>query len=162
MDPELGAFELNSRHTRSVLHAIPDGAWDAAPGGSAAPLRAQLLHLALVRESICRCLANVDTAGLGAVFEGPEWRGGTAALAEAFEAHVARCRILLAGLRAEALDRPFHTRFGNRSTPRNYLRVMLVEEVHHRAQMTAVMRVLGLQPPPFPGKAWVELGVEQD
>ena len=38
---------------------------------------------------------------------------------------------------------------------------MLVEEVHHRAQMTAVMRVMGLEPPPFPGREWVELGVGQ-
>ena len=117
MDGARAAFDLNSRHTLAVIRAIPDPAWDAPPGGTAAPLRAQLLHLALVRESICRALADGDTAGLGATFEAPGWRGGTASLAGAFEAHAARCRDLLAQLGAADLDRPFRTRFGNWSTP---------------------------------------------
>ncbi len=162
MAAERAAFELNSGHTLAVIRAIPAEAWDRLPGGSAATLRAQLLHLALVRESICRALAGVDTAGLGATFEAPAWRGPGEDLAAAFEAHILRCLNLLAGLEASRLDTPFTTRFGNLSTPRNFLRSMLVEEVHHRAQMTAVMRLFGLVPPPFPGKAWVELGIPQN
>lgn len=160
LDAERAAFELNSAHTLAVIRAIPDPAWDSPPGGSAATLRHQLLHLALVRESICRCLAGVDTAGLGATFETAAWRGPGPGLPAAFEAHIARCRAHL-GTLAEDLDRPFTTPFGNLSTPRNYLRCMLVEEVHHRAQMTAMMRVMGLEPPPFPGQAWVELDLPQ-
>ena len=159
MDAERAAFELNSAHTLAVIRAIPAHAWDTPPGGTATTLRHQLLHLALVRESICRCLAGADTSGLGATFEATAWQGH--ALAAAFEAHVDRCRALLAALSAADLDRPFTTPFGNLSTPRNYLRCMLVEEVHHRAQMTAVMRVMDLEPPPFPGQAWVELDLPQ-
>ena len=120
-------------------------------------------HLALVRESICRCLAGESTAGLGATFDTEAWhRGGTIGLAEAFEAHSHRCRILLQRLEGTDLDRPFLTPFGNQSTPRNYLRMMLLEETHHRAQMSCLLRLSGLQPPDYPGQAWVELGIPQD
>jgi uncharacterized damage-inducible protein DinB len=159
---ELAAFELNSAHTLAVIRRIPAEAWDRRPGGSAATLRDQLLHLALVRESICRALAGVDTEGLGDTFEEADWRAPEADLSAAFEAHILRCLHLLATVDGTRLDAPFTTRFGNHSTPRNYLRSMLVEEVHHRAQMTVLMRVFGLEPPPFPGKGWVELGIPQN
>ncbi len=162
MAVEQAAFELNSAHTLSVIRLIPAGAWDRLPGGSAVTLRDQLLHLALVRESICCALAGKDTTGLGATFESPAWRAPGADLSAAFETHILRCLQCLAALDAARLDAPFITRFQNRSTPRNFLRAMLVEEVHHRAQMTGVMRLFGLEPPPFPGQAWVELGVPQN
>ena len=40
--------------------------------------------------------------------------------------------------------------------------VMLLEEQHHRAQMTLLLRLGGAEPPPYPGQAWVELGVDQE
>ncbi len=162
MEIQRAAFELNSRHTLEVIRLIPDEVWDRLPGGSAETLRHQLLHLALVRESICRQLAGEPTTGLGVTFEAPEWHNNTPPLAEAFEAHTSRCRHLLERVRDEDLDVPFTTRFGNRSTPRNFLRSMLIEEVHHRAQMTVLLRLFGIDPPTFPGKAWVELGINQE
>lgn len=163
MESLRGAFALNSTHTLAVIRAVPDADWDRPPGGSASPLRPQLLHLALVRESICRQVAQVPTEGLGATLETPDWiQGATAALAAAFEAHLARCEALLDRMDLTQLDAPFTTRFGNRSTARNLLRCMGVEEVHHRAQMTFTLRLFGIEPPPFPGQAWVELGISQD
>lgn len=160
MPRELEAvFDLATAHTTSMIAATPDAHWDQAPPGLKT-MREQLLHLALVRESICRQLAGESTTGLGAVFETPEWRGGTAELKDAFEAHAARCRELLDRLHGD-LDAPFTTPFGNRSTPRNYLRAMLLEEHHHRAQMSQLLRLAGLEPPPYPGQAWLELGVDQ-
>ena len=157
----LDAYDLASSHTVDVIAAIPDGLWDRAwPGVKT--LREQLLHIALVRESICRQLAGEATAGLGAVFEAEPWRGGTADLLLAFGAHAARCRGLLERLDRSRPGESFRTPFGNRSTPRNYLRMMLLEEHHHRAQMTQLLRLAGIEPPPYPGQAWVELGVEQD
>ena len=156
----LAAFNLASDHTAALVAATPDALWDR-PWPGLRTLRAQLLHLALVRESICRQLAGEPTAGLGAIFETAAWRGGTMELQEAFEAHAARCRDLLGRVRGD-LGAPFTTPFGNRSTPRNYLRVMLLEEHHHRAQMSQLLRLAGVEPPPYPGQAWVELGVEQD
>ncbi|MBS1766686.1 MAG: DinB family protein [Acidobacteria bacterium] len=154
-----GAFDLATAHTAAVLAATPDDHWDRTwPGLSTA--REQLLHLALVRESICRQLAGEPTTGLGAAFETPDWRGGTDALKDAFGAHAHRCRDLLGRLHGD-LDTPFTTPFGNRSTPRNYLRTMLLEEHHHRAQMSQLLRLAGLEPPPYPGQAWLELGVDQ-
>lgn len=161
MPEELGVFDLATAHTGAVIAATPDGLWDRTWPGLKG-LRDQLLHIALVRESICRQLAGEPTAGLGARFEEADWRGGTADLAGAFAAHAERCRGLLARLDGTDLDAPFTTPFGNRSTPRNYLRMMLLEEHHHRAQMTQVLRFAGLEPPPYPGRAWVELGVAQD
>ena len=157
----LAAFNLASAHTAALVAVTPEGLWDRAWPGLRT-LREQLAHLALVRESICRQLAGVPTAGLGAHFEAEAWRGGTAALQEAFDAHTARCRDLLARMDAVGLDASFTTPFGNRSTPGNYLRVMLLEEHHHRAQMSQLLRLAGLEPPPYPGQAWVELGVDQD
>jgi uncharacterized damage-inducible protein DinB len=156
VEAERAAFEVNTAHTAAVIAAVPPEFWDRPPGGSAATLRAQLLHLALVRESICHTLTGEDTASLGPRFEPEAWRDPLAA----FQAHAERCRALLARV-SDNLDAPFTTRFGNRSTPRNYLRCMLVEEVHHRAQMTCVLRLFALEPPPFPGQAWVELNIDQ-
>ena len=156
------AFETATAHTAAVLAATPDGLWDA-PQGNGKTLRSELLHVALVRESICRQLAHEPTAGGGAVFETAPWQaGGTAPLREAFQAHAARCRELLDRVEEAGLHTPFTTPFGNRSTPFNYLLVLLLEEQHHRAQMTMMLRLAGVEPPPYPGQAWVELGLAQD
>lgn len=155
-------FELATAHTLAVIRAVPAGAWDRIPAPGLPTLRDQLRHIALVRESIANCLAGVPTAGLGGTFETPDWTAGEGeALARAFEAHAERCRARLGALDFGNLDRPFRTPFGNRSTPRNYLRVMLLEETHHRAQMTFALRLFGCEPPEYPGRAWVELGISQ-
>lgn len=160
MPGELAVFKLSTAHTAAVLAATPDELWDRVWPGLKT-MREQLLHIALVRESICRQLAGEPTAGLGARFEEPDWRGGTARLETAFAAHADRCRTLLTDLDETRLDMPFATPFGNRSTPRNYLRTLLLEEHHHRAQMSQLLRLAGLEPPPYPGQAWLELGVDQ-
>ena len=163
MNEALAIFEVATCHTLAVIGAVePSNLWDQSPAPGAWSLREQLRHIALVRESILRCLAGVETTGLGATFESDDWRsGGSAELTEAFEAHARRGRALLLGLDARSMDLPFTTPFGNLSTPRNYLRMMLLEETHHRAQMTLALRMVGLQPPEYPGQAWVELGVPQ-
>jgi uncharacterized damage-inducible protein DinB len=164
MPGELGrfqsAFGIATAHTAAVIAATPDALWDETWPGLKT-LREQLLHIALVRESICRQLAGEATAGLGARFEAPEWKGRASELAGAFSLHAERCRESLARLDEAALDEPFATPFANRSTPRNYLQMMLLEEHHHRAQMTQLLRLAGIEPPPYPGQAWVELGVAQ-
>ncbi|HET6331308.1 MAG TPA: DinB family protein [Holophagaceae bacterium] len=164
MPGELGAFraafEVATAHTAAVIAATPDGLWDA-PQPNGKLLRSELIHLSLVRESICRQLAQEPTAGAGSVFETEIWQRGTADLGVAFHAHADRCRALLARMDETRLQSPFTTPFGNRSTPFNYLLVMLLEEQHHRAQMTMALRLAGLEPPPYPGQAWVELGVDQ-
>ena len=155
------AFEVATAHTAAVITATPDRLWDAEqPHGK--NLRDELKHLALVRESICRQLAGESTTGGGKVFETEPWQGGSAALKEAFEAHAARCRDLLGKIGESRLEAPFTTPFGNRSTPFNYLLAMLLEEQHHRAQMTMALRLAGLEPPPYPGQAWVELDTDQE
>ena len=157
----LAPFDLSTGHTGAVIKTIPDALWDRSWDG-VRTLREQLLHMALVRESICRQLAGEPTTGLGTIFEAPGWKEGTTSLESAFKEHSDRCRELLGRLNEGGLDTPFTTPFGNRSTPRNYLRMMLLEEHHHRAQMTQLLRLAGLEPPPYPGQAWVELGVEQE
>ena len=156
----LDVFDLASSHTANVIAVVPDGLWDRVWPGLKT-LREQLLHIALVRESICAQIAGEPTAGLGSRLETPDWRGGTPELTAAFSSHARRCRSLLAGVDRFSLDASFITPFGNRSTPRNYLRMMLLEEHHHRAQMTQLLRLAGIEPPPYPGQAWVELGVDQ-
>lgn len=155
------AFEVATAHTAAVIAATPDALWDA-PQPHAKTLRSELLHLALVRESICRQLVKEPTTGAGGVFETAIWKGGTLDLTEAFAAHAARCRERLTRVEEPDLDAPFTTPFGNRSTPFAYLLTMLLEEQHHRAQMTLLLRLAGFEPPPYPGQAWVELGIPQD
>ena len=160
MEPFRAVLELASSHTLAVIAAVPEGLWDLVPAEGLATLRLQLGHIALVRESILRCLAGEPTAGLGAVFETPPWVAGkTRELSAAFEVHASRCQALLECIEWDRLDEPFTTQFGNRSTPRNYLRMLLLEETHHRAQMTLTLRLFGSDPPPYPGRAWVELGL---
>lgn len=156
LDRFRAAFEIATSHTAAVIKATPDELWDR-PWPGVKTLREQLLHLTLVRESICRQVAGAPTAGLGAGFEAPLW--GEPVIA--FAAHAERCRRLLVKLPERAFDTPFTTPFGNRSTPRNYLQMLLLEEHHHRAQMTQLLRLAGQEPPPYPGQAWVELGVDQ-
>src|SRR5690348_9738814 len=140
LDSLNAAFEVATAHTAAVIAATPDALWDARqPNGKI--LRGELLHLALVRESICRQLAGEPTTGAGAVFEAEIWQGGTADLGTAFSAHADRCRALLARVGEAGLHTPFTTPFGNRSTPFNYLLAMLLEEQHHRAQMTMALRL---------------------
>ena len=152
------AFEIATAHTAAVIAATPDALWDAVQHHGKT-LRSELVHLSLVRESICRQLAGEPTTGGGAVFETGIWKGGSADLGEAFRAHAQRCRDLLARLDEAQLHAPFTTPFGNQSTPFNYLLVMLLEEQHHRAQMTMALRLAGLEPPEYPGREWVELGM---
>lgn len=155
------AFEVATAHTAAVIATTPDRLWDAEqPHGKR--LREELKHLALVRESICRQLAAEPTTGAGLAFETEPWRGGSVDLQAAFEAHAARCRSLLGKIDGSRLEMPFMTPFGNRSTPFNYLLAMLLEEQHHRAQMTMALRLAGLEPPPYPGQAWVELDTDQE
>ncbi|MBS1784545.1 MAG: DinB family protein [Acidobacteria bacterium] len=161
MPGELDAYEVATAHTAALIQATPDALWDRVWPG-VRTLREQLLHLALVRESICRQLAGEPTSGLCKRFETPPWQGGTADLAVAFTAHADRCRASLAMVDGAKLDAPFTTPFGNRSTARNYFRVMLLEEHHHRAQMSQLLRLAEIEPPPYPGQAWVELGIPQD
>ncbi len=165
MPGELGrfrqAFEIATAHTVAVIAATPDRLWDQLQGNGKT-LRGELLHVALVRESICRQLAHEPTTGGGAVFETAPWQeGGTANLAAGFQVHAERCRALLGRIDEAGFHAPFTTPFGNRSTPFNYLLVMLLEEQHHRAQMTLLLRLGGIEPPPYPGQAWVELGADQ-
>lgn len=157
-------FDLASAQTAAVIAQVPSAAdWDR-PGCDGLPtLRDQLRHLALVRESILCTLAGEDTAGLGQRFETEPWlKGDGPALGEAFGAHTRRCRHLLSRVDPATLDRPFPTPFGNLTTPKNYLRMMLLEETHHRAQMIQALRILGLEPPEYPGRAWVELGISPE
>jgi len=154
----LAAFEIATAHTAAVIAATPDALWDAVQPHQKT-LRSELIHLSLVRESICRQLAGEATTGGGAVFETPTWQGGSAELGEAFRAHADRCRALLPRIDGAQLHTPFTTPFGNQSTPFNYLLVMLLEEQHHRAQMTMALRLAGVEPPEYPGQAWVQLGM---
>lgn len=164
MAEDLQVLDLATAHTLAVIRAVaPAETWDRNPCSGMLSLRDQLRHVALVRESILRCLAGVGTAGLGATFDTRPWmKGGTPELALAYGAHAERCQELLKGLDPEARNRPFKTPFGNLSTPENYLRMLLLEETHHRAQMTMALRLFGLTPPEYPGRAWVELGVDQE
>ena len=161
---ELRPFGVATAHTAAVIRAVPEAdlrLWDLRPLPHLKSLREQLAHLALVRESTLCTLTNRDPATLRALFEDEPWsgRGGTAAILKAWEDHTRRCQFMLADLRTRDLAEPFQTGFGNVATPENYLRLMLLEETHHRAQMIFMLRLFQLEAPDFPGRAWAELNL---
>jgi len=161
---ELRPFGVATAHTAAVIHAVPgtdSRLWDLHPVPHLKTLREQLAHIALLRESIICTLTNRDPKALKTVFEAEPWtgRGGTAELLHAWDLHTRRCQIMLADLHTSDLGRPFQTEFGNVSTPENYLRLMLLEETHHRAQMILMLRLFKLDAPDFPGRAWAELNM---
>ena len=119
-------------------------------------------HLALVRESTLTSLTKGSAGLLAAIYGEAPWIAGTGKTADllfAWDLHSQTCESLLMNVRQDQLDLPFVTEFGNVSKPANYLRLMLLEETHHRAQMILQLKLLGLDPPDFPGRAWAELGV---
>lgn len=161
---ELRPFGVATAHTAAVIRAVPDSEfhlWDLHPVPHLKTLREQLAHIALIRESIICTLTNRDPESLKKVFESEPWRGagGTAELMQAWDLHTRRCQIMLADLHTVDLGKPFQTEFGNVSTPENYLRLMLLEETHHRAQMILLLRLFHLDTPDFPGRAWAELNM---
>ena len=161
---ELRAFGVATAHTAAVIRAVPAEEfwlWDLRPSPNLKTLREQLTHIALIRESIICTLTNRDPEALKTVFEAEPWSSGgdTAELLQAWDLHTRRCQIMLADLHTADLGKPFQTEFGNVSTPENYLRLMLLEETHHRAQMILMLRQFELDPPDFPGKAWAELNM---
>lgn len=161
---ELRPFGVATAHTAAVIRAVPEAEvrlWDLHPVSQLKTLREQLAHIALIRESIICTLTNRDPEALKAIFADEPWSAGegTAALLQAWDLHTRRCQIMLADLNTADLQKPFQTEFGNVSTPENYLRLMLLEETHHRAQMILLLRLFQLDAPDFPGRAWAELNM---
>ncbi len=161
---ELRPFGVATAHTAAVIHAVPDSEahlWDFRPSPNVKTLRELLAHIALIRESVICTLTNRDPAALKTIFESGVWvgEGATEELSRAWELHTRRCQIMLADLHTSDLGKPFQTEFGNVSTPENYLRLMLLEETHHRAQMILLLRLFELEAPDFPGRAWAELNM---
>ena len=161
----LRPFGISTAHTRSVIAAVPDtrpDVWDKRWDYGVRTLREQLSHLALVRESTLTSLTKGSAGLLAAIYGEAPWIAGTGKTADllfAWDLHSQTCESLLMNVRQDQLDLPFVTEFGNVSKPANYLRLMLLEETHHRAQMILQLKLLGLDPPDFPGRAWAELGV---
>jgi uncharacterized damage-inducible protein DinB len=161
---ELRPFGVATAHTAAVIRAVPSEEsqfWDLRPSPNIQTMREQLAHIALLRESVICTLTNRDPEALKTVFEAEPWSGGggTTELLQAWDLHTRRCQIMLADLHTADLGRFFQTEFGNVSTPENYLRLMLLEETHHRAQMILMLRLFELDPPEFPGRAWAELNM---
>ena len=161
---ELRPFGVATAHTAAVIRAVPVSEtrlWDLRPTPQFKTLREQLVHIVLIRESIICTLTNRDPEALKIIFEAEPWSsgGGTTELLQAWDLHTRRCQIMLADLHTADLWKPFQTEFGNVSTPENYLRLMLLEETHHRAQMILVQRLFHLETPDFPGRAWAELNM---
>lgn len=161
---ELRPFGVATAHTAAVIRSIPlerSPLWDERPDPSVKTLREQLAHIALIRESIICTLTNRAPEALKPIFAAEPWilGGGSAELLQAWDLHTRRCQIMLADLHTSDLGKPFQTEFGNVSTPENYLRLMLLEETHHRAQMILLLKLFQLDPPDFPGRAWAELNM---
>jgi uncharacterized damage-inducible protein DinB len=158
---QLAIFQLATAHTRAVIALVEeDDWWDHRLSESVRTLREQLVHISLIRESVIREVIGRETAGLKESFASKGWiEGGTCMLLLAYHTHSSRCWTDLQTLDCAHLDQLFKTPFGNISTPRNYLRLMLLEETHHRAQMIQSLRILGGKVPEFPGRDWAELGL---
>lgn len=146
-----------------VLDAIPDGALDAAVGEGHRSLRRMAWHLV---ESVIEMPAHwgIEVPGKELIEQG-FIEAPPATLAEIRAAFVAANEGLEAGLDAwtdATLDQEDEM-YGDRWKRGYSLHILVVHQVHHRGQMTVLMRQAGLRVPDIYGPSkdgWGAYGME--
>jgi uncharacterized damage-inducible protein DinB len=163
VDDFIRAWTVEAGHTEAVLGAIPDAALDAAIAPGHRDLRRLAWHL--VESAI-----EMPTR-MGLEIPGAERvRGGfieapPPAMAEMAEAYRAASGALLKGVEGWSdadLEREDEM-YGEEWKRGFALQVLLVHQVHHRGQMTVLMRQAGLAVPSIYGpvkEGWAAYGVE--
>lgn len=152
-DPQLLYEDLDREigSTRRMLERYPEGKGDWRPHEKSRPLDELAGHVAGIPGLGATILETdeLDRSGRPAMPSA----GTVAELLDKFDANVARLRAALAQVDADALNRTWTMRMGERvlvqSTKRVLLRVMVVSHlVHHRAQLGMYYRLLNV---PVPG-----------
>ena len=158
-------FEIQKNYTATTLAVFNDETLNKAPVNGFRTVAELAAHCIIVRESCIGAILADDSiiADLKVRFPHSE-QIPAITLIGLLDIWRESWRIFRAGLdRIDwgKLDSPFKTHFGNYSTTRNYLSLILQEEIHHRGQMILICRLFGLTPPKAPYNEIAELGVEQ-
>lgn len=158
-------FEIQEEYTRATLKSFTDLVLHKRPVAGFRTVAELTAHCIIVRESsLASILADSSILkNLKSRFpNGEEIPAVT--LEDLLELRRKSFATFCAGLKRfnwETLDKPFRTYFGNSSTARNYLTLILQEEIHHRGQILLICRLFGLTPPEAPYRELAELGVPQ-
>jgi len=158
-------FAIQEKYTSATLSAFTDKLLNTTPAPGFRTVAELAAHCMIVRESSLATILADDSLleDLKVCFPDGE-KVSRITLDDLLKIRRERFKAFCDGLKRidwALLDSPFKTCFDNYSTPRNYLMLILQEEIHHRGQMTLICRLFGLTPPFPPYKELAELAVPQ-
>lgn len=161
LDAFLQSWQFESAHTQRLMDALTDAslAQPVAPGTDRRTLGRVAWHLVQTLPE----MANRTGLAVGGVDLEAPVPAHAAAIAAAY---AATSRSLAEQLRASWRDESLateHEMYGERWTGAKVLAALLLHEVHHRGQMTVLMRQAGLAFPGIYGPAeeeWAGMGMQ--
>ncbi len=161
----ISLFEIQERYTSATLSVFTDETLNKAPVEGFRTVAGIAVHCLIVRASSIAAVLTDDSIikDLKVRFPTGEQISEITldTLLKLRQDSFQNFRAGLERIDWNNLDSRFKTHFGNYSTPRNYLSLILQEEIHHRGQMTLICRLFGLTPPDPPYTELAELGLSQ-
>ncbi len=158
-------FKIQENYTSATLERFSDSALNKSPVDGFRSVVELAVHCIFVRESSLASILGDDSMIHDLKLRYPDGESVKALTVEGIlESHKSSFGTFYIGLERidwNHLDIPFRTHFGNSSCARNYLTLILQEEIHHRGQMILISRLSGLIPPDAPYAEIAALGVEQ-
>jgi uncharacterized damage-inducible protein DinB len=154
IDGMLRELEEEAQTTRRVLERVPDDQLNWRPHEKARTLGELALHVAIVPGGVAQLIASPSPA------QAPRFADPTpknaSELIPALEESVAKAKSLLGGMSDAALTETWRMMQGERelfAVPRMALlrSIMLNHWYHHRGQLTAYLRALGVPVPSIYG-----------
>jgi len=160
----ISLFEIQEKYTSATLGVFTNETLNKPPVAGFRTVTQLAIHCSIVRASVLADILADDSIRKDVKASFPNGEQAPAitlkALLEMRLADFEIFRARFGRIDWDSLDSPFKTHFGNYSTPRNYLSLILQEEIHHRGQMILIARLFGLTPPEAPYSALAELGVQ--
>ncbi len=158
-------FEIQEKYTCATLGCFSESALSRNPVEGFRSVAELAVHGIIVRESSLASILADDSMLLNLKTRFPAGEKiQSITPSELLELRHTSFEIFCAGIEQiswDELDKPFRTHFGNLSTARNYLTIVLQEEIHHRGQMILIARLYGLTPPETPYEELAEMDVAQ-
>jgi uncharacterized damage-inducible protein DinB len=148
----LGTLKNESRTTRSVLAAVPDGNADYRPDACAKSAIELARHIAVAENRFLECVANGVFDPSSPVL--PENVVTPAAVAAWYEEAFAKNFAAVSQLSGQQFTRNIDFR-GMFSRPAYFfLQLSLVHSVHHRGQLSTYLRPMGSKVPAIYGESY--------
>jgi uncharacterized damage-inducible protein DinB len=148
----LGTLKNESRTTRTVLAAVPDGNADYRPDPNAKSAIELARHIAVAENRFLECVASGVFDAASPLL--PEGVASPSAVAAWYEEAFAKNFAAVSRLSGEQLSRSVDFR-GMFSRPAYFfLQLCLVHSVHHRGQLSTYLRPMGGKVPAIYGESY--------